>query len=69
MSERRSVTVTLDTENAAFRGDGSDETEALDREEVAGLLRVAADKIAAGRDNGALIDHNGNPVGSFLVSE
>lgn len=66
----RNVTVTIRTENAAFRGDRHDETDdSLNREEVARLLRAAADKIMGGSDHGALVDYNGNGVGGFTVDE
>lgn len=63
---RRSVTVTLDTESAAFR---MEEDESLNRIEVAALLKRAAHEIDMGRDSGSLRDHNGVAVGSFTVIE
>lgn len=66
---RRSVTVTLDTEAASFRGDRHDETDdSLNRTTVADLLREAAEEISAGVDDGLLRDYNGAVVGSFTVS-
>jgi hypothetical protein len=66
----RTVTVTIRTEGAAFRGDRHDETDdTLNREEVANLLRVAAERIEAGSNGGILTDYNGNSVGRVDVDE
>lgn len=62
---RRSVTVTLDTESAAFR---AEHDEALVREVASDLLREAAGEILTGSDGGLLRDYNGNVVGSFTVA-
>lgn len=67
---RRTVTVTLDTEAASFRGDRHDETDdSLNRTTVADLLREAAEEILTGANEGTLRDHNGNAVGSYAVVE
>lgn len=50
-------TLTVDCDNSAFDED--------ENREVARLLREAATKFEAGRDNGALLDENGNTVGQF----
>ena len=70
MSAGRQVIVSIRTEGAAFRGDRFDtEDDSLNRDEVARLLREAADKIEGGSDHGALVDYNGNGTGGFSVDE
>lgn len=70
----RSVTVTIRTENAALRGYGADDDNdngdnPLNRDEVARLLREAADWIEQGATARPLVDYNGNIVGRFDVTE
>lgn len=66
----RTVTVTIRTEGAAFRGDRTDETDdSLNRDEVARLIREAAVWIEQGATARPLVDYNGNAVGSFTVTE
>lgn len=55
--------LTLRTANAAFHpefGDGSDE--------VARILRDVADRVEAGDRTGVVRDINGNPVGTFRMT-
>lgn len=48
------------TDNAAFEDKD---------QEIARILRNAADRIEAGQSSGKLMDANGNSVGSFSVME
>jgi hypothetical protein len=62
------VVVEFKTDGAAFRTD-ADDPGALDTSEVAGLLRVVADRISHGRVSGPVVDSWGNAVGAFAVEE
>lgn len=62
------VTITINTDNAAFREHGAHAGAA----EVARLLRDSADEIEAlglRTDSASLRDYNGNTVGEWRVSE
>ena len=50
-------TMTIDSSNAAFEDEPG--------EELAGILRIVAAKVAEGYTSGPLYDTNGNRVGSF----
>ena len=50
------LTLTIKTDNAAFTDDAG--------EEIARILRHAADKLAEGYDYVYLMDYNGNNVGT-----
>jgi hypothetical protein len=54
------------TDNAAFCYD--DEGTDLDRDAVADALRKLADKVTEGRNNGAVLDANGNSVGTWSLN-
>ena len=54
------LTITFETENAAFEGDKL--------REIAKMVRQVAEKIEAGRDSGKIMDVNGNSIGTFDVS-
>lgn len=56
-------TLTIETDNAALMGE-----EGVDLEELAGILRHLADRVAYGTadgDRGAVLDINGNAVGRW----
>ncbi len=52
-------TLTINTDNEAFTPEPG--------AEVARILRVIADRVEAGRTDGAAMDVNGNRVGSFAI--
>lgn len=57
------VKIEFTTGNAAFRT----EDERLDEYEVARILKDIAEKIESGATYGAIIDYNGNKVGSWSI--
>jgi len=59
------VTIKFDTDNAAF---GDDPTEA-DRGEICECLKRVSDAIYRGKTEGAVMDSNGNKVGTFSVED
>lgn len=62
MSRTKTFTITIETGNAAF-DDGNEGNE------VARILRAAADKAEAGSTATPLRDYNGNVVGRMTVKE
>lgn len=64
---RTYFTLTIDTNNAAFHVESNDEDNGTytPEGEVDRLLREVADKVKVGYTHGAIIDFNGNTVGSF----
>ena len=55
------LTVKFKTDNAAF----SDDADTL---EVTRLLREVADEIQQGSTSGAILDYNGNKVGTYKLT-
>ena len=59
------LTVKFKTDNAAFNDTISGNADTL---EVVRLLREVADEIQQGQTDGAIMDYNGNKVGTYKLT-